>query len=205
MLWRRALVVATAARAFTTVPVAVEQRSRRHTNVARSNFVDDLTAVATDFLSKLAPAPAPYNASNVAPGHVHRCAVKAKNLSRAPGWTTNKPSVPGMGLGLDGCAGDFNNYRSAALQNTRDRGVSIITTDVYKALTGEGWPVQHGDLGENLFVAMPYATFAVGRRFLIGMTALVEITEAIVPCARRRPAATTNFESFRPGNHRRAS
>ena len=153
-------------------------------------------ATAQDLLSKLSPAPAAYNASNVKPGNIVRCGAKAQNQSRVKGWTTNKPSVPGFVISSTGCGNDFNNYRSAALQNTRDRGVSIITTDVYKALTGEGWPVQHGDLGENLFVDMPYATFAVGRRFLIGMTALVEITEAIVPCARRRPAATTNCESF---------
>ena len=48
----------------------------------------------------------------------------------------------------------------------------------------EGWPVRVGDLGENLFVdGMRYDVFAIGRRFLFGKTAILEITEPIAPCA----------------------
>ena len=173
----------TVAALTTTVPIPVDTRAPVRGGTRLYGVFDDVVATAEGLLSKFLPSPAPYNASQVRPGNVMRAAVKAQNLSRATGWTTTKPSVPGFGLGVDGCAGDYNNYRATQLKNTRDRAISIITSDVYGALRQEGWPVDQGDLGENLFVdGMAYGTFAVGRRFQLGATALVEITEAIVPC-----------------------
>ena len=107
-----------------------------------------------------------------------------RNASRAAGWTTAKPSVPGFAVAAGGCGEDFNHYRTTQLGGTPDRAVSILTTDVLAQLRAEGWPVGVGDLGENLFVdGMAYGTFAVGRRFAVGTAAIVEVTEAVAPCA----------------------
>ena len=128
--------------------------------------LDDLAATAQDLLSKLSPAPAAYNASNVKPGNIVRCGAKAQNQSRVKGWTTNKPSVPGFIISSTGCGNDYNFYRTK-MGGDNERAVSILTTDVLGALNGEGWPVRVGDLGENLFVdGMRYDVFAIGRGFI---------------------------------------
>ena len=197
MAMRALLVCATAASAFLgappqpvappAVPPAVssqacETSARRRTR--RGGALDDLAATAQDLLSKLSPAPAAYNASNVKPGNIVRCGAKAQNQSRVKGWTTNKPSVPGFLISSTGCGNDYNFYRTTKIRGDNERAVSILTTDVLGALNGEGWPVRVGDLGENLFVdGMRYDVFAIGRRFLFGKTAILEITEPIAPCA----------------------
>lgn len=160
---------------------ACETNARRRTRIRGA--LDDLAATAQDLLSKLSPAPAAYNASNVKPGNIVRCGAKAQNQSRVKGWTTNKPSVPGFVISSTGCGNDYNFYRTK-MGGDNERAVSILTTDVLGALNGEGWPVRVGDLGENLFVdGMRYDVFAIGRRFLFGKTAILEITEPIAPCA----------------------
>eukprot|EP00629_Pelagomonadales_sp_RCC1024_P012363 CAMPEP_0119297550 /NCGR_PEP_ID=MMETSP1329-20130426/51130_1 /TAXON_ID=114041 /ORGANISM="Genus nov. species nov., Strain RCC1024" /LENGTH=196 /DNA_ID=CAMNT_0007298491 /DNA_START=145 /DNA_END=732 /DNA_ORIENTATION=+ len=142
---------------------------------ARRNALDDFVATAAAFLEKLgAPAKQEWNASEwnasaVQPGVISRCAAKKQEFSRATGWTTNKPSLPGFLVGPSGCGDDYNNYRTKALNGTKDRAVSILTVDVLQSLRSEGWPVNEGDLGENIYVAgMPYRTFGVGRRFSLG-------------------------------------
>jgi len=169
------------------VPPAVsdsEASPRDRARTVRRNALDDLVATATSFLDQLAPAPAAYNASNIKPGQVVRCAAKPQNMSRAKGWTTRKPSVPGFLIGSTGCGYDYNHYRETVMRGENERAVSILTTDILGDLRAEGWPVGVGDLGENLFVDdMAYATFAIGRRFKIGATAVLEVTEPIAPCA----------------------
>merc|ERR1712025_1261884 len=124
---RALLVCATAASAFLgappqpvappAVPPAVSSRAcetsaRRRTR--RAGALDDLAATAQDLLSKLSPAPAAYNASNVKPGNIVRCGAKAQNQSRVKGWTTNKPSVPGFIISSTGCGNDYNHCALAA-------------------------------------------------------------------------------------------
>lgn len=150
----------------------------------KGNFLDGLVATAEAFAQRLAPAPAAYNASRVKPGDVVRCGAKRRNESRVEGWTTRKPSLGGFGVEVGGAAGDYNHYRSTTLKGTNDRALSLLTTDVLGALNAEGWPAEPGDLGENLLVSgLGNDALAVGRRFLIGESVLVEITEPIVPCA----------------------
>jgi len=127
MAMRALLVCATAASAFLgappqpvappAVPPAVssqacETSARRRTR--RGGALDDLAATAQDLLSKLSPAPAAYNASNVKPGNIVRCGAKAQNQSRVKGWTTNKPSVPGFVISSTGCGNDYNHCALAA-------------------------------------------------------------------------------------------
>ena len=222
MARRAALLIVATASAFLgappqpvvppAVPPAVGSRACEtdaRSRTRRAGALDDLAATAQDLLSKLSPAPAAYNASNVKPGNIVRCGAKAQNQSRVKGWTTNKPSVPGFVISSTGCGNDYNFYRTTKIRGDNERAVSILTTDVLGALNGEGWPVRVGDLGENLFVdGMRYDVFAIGRRdaalvdlstcgcrghdaftpsdagrFLFGKTAILEITEPIAPCA----------------------
>mmetsp|Transcript_9904 Transcript_9904/g.15485 ORF Transcript_9904/g.15485 Transcript_9904/m.15485 type:complete len:163 (-) Transcript_9904:334-822(-) len=115
---------------------------------------------------------------------VLRCAVKGppdpvESLARSP----SKPQVPGFMLSASGAKGDYNQFRTETLKGEPKRAISILTTDVLQALNSEGWPVQQGDMGENVVIGqVPYSFFAVGTRYMIG-SALVEISEAIQPCA----------------------
>ena len=127
---------------------------------------------------------AAFNATGgAAPGVVVRLAAKAKGDARARGWTTHKPAVETLAVGPDGAAGDYNHYRTTAMQSTPDRALSIITSDVLRQLKEqERWPLADGDLGINVLVAgVPYAAFVVGRRYLLGR-AVVQVTEPIQPC-----------------------
>lgn len=123
------------------------------------------------------------NSSMLGTGVVVRCAAKHQNRSRATGWTTSKPEVGGFAVTQAGAVGDYNHYRATVLKGTPDRALSILTTSVLQSLTREGWPVQRGDLGENVFVdQIDYSAFAVGRTFAFG-SAVVQVTEAIAPCS----------------------
>ena len=124
-----------------------------------------------------------FNASGAAlPGIVTRCAVKPQNQSRAKGWTTYKPPVPLLVVGVGGAGGDYNHYRTVGMKGTNDRALSIITQDVLESLEAAGWPLTDGDLGQNVLVTgFPYAAFVVGRRYLLGGI-MVQISEPIQPC-----------------------
>jgi hypothetical protein len=85
-----------------------------------------------------------------------------------------------------------------------------MTVDVLSALQAEGWPLEEGDLGENVLVSgLPYSFFRLGKQYVVGGATVrqpficsmigeiaapcfdtpfsrtaqqVEITEAIAPC-----------------------
>ena len=117
-------------------------------------------------------------------------------------YTTRKDSLPSVAITGEGVVGDYNHYRTKALQGTPDRAVSILTMDAMKYVDSL-YPgkSQHGDLGENLLLdGMEYHTIRVGDRFRIGGSidgkditsggvddnndgVLVVVTEPIEPCA----------------------
>lgn len=44
-----------------------------------------------------------------------------------------------------------------------------MTTDSIAALQSEGWPIEEGDLGENVLVSgLPYNFFRVGQKIVLG-------------------------------------
>jgi len=171
-------------RAAAFASCAVRGRTQNRRSQRPAGLMDGVVATAEALAARLQRGAAPaYNASRAPPGRVVRCGAKPANASRADGWTTAKPSVGAFLVDRGGVAGDHNHYRTAKLGGTPDRAVSLLTTDVLGALNGAGWPAAPGDLGENVLVAgAANAAFAVGRRFLLGATCVVEISEPIVPC-----------------------
>ena len=107
-----------------------------------------------------------------------------------------------------GLQGDYNHYRAVALQNTPDRAVSLWTQDCCEWLQQqEGYPVQPGDLGENMFLQGPdiaFDDFAPGVQLQLRggkdtTTAVVlEITEPVIPCANLCKLPYINDESKTP-------
>ncbi len=81
-----------------------------------------------------------------------------------------------------GFVGDYNKYRSESKGNSPDRAVLIMSEDILNQLRSEGWPVQNGDLGENITIAdIDYKSIKIGDKFRLGDVE-IQITEACRPC-----------------------
>jgi len=93
-----------------------------------------------------------------------------------------KPSVPTLRVGVTGAEGDFNRWRQEERDGDPGMALLLLPAETLAELGREGWPVQEGDLGENVTTrGIPYADFAPSRRFTIG-AATVEISKACDPC-----------------------
>jgi MOSC domain-containing protein YiiM len=83
-----------------------------------------------------------------------------------------------------GVADDYNDFRTKSKQSTPDQAVLIMTTDALKQLGTEGWPVQSGDIGENLTVdGIAYDSIEIGNKYGFGDVE-IQITEKCNPCER---------------------
>jgi len=140
-------------------------------------------------------------------GRVIRTAVRPYQLPEGslPSsryYTTRKESVPMIVATEAGALGDYNHYRSVALQSTVTRAISILTTDVnsyVRNLDGGYFATigyRDGDLGENILVdGVDFTYFQVGIQYRFSSSSssssvgnpttedvVVEITEKIEPC-----------------------
>src|SRR5262245_41575196 len=111
--------------------------------------------------------------------HVERLSVKPET----PGeYGLPKRAVPELVIDRHGAHGDYNNYRQRELAGDDDLALLLITRDLLDTLNREGWPVQAGDLGENVTLAeLPEAALAPGVRLSLGPVE-VEISKACDPC-----------------------
>ena len=93
-----------------------------------------------------------------------------------------KRAVPGLFVSVAGAAGDFNRYRAEKLDGDRDQALLLMTQDLLDTLRLEGWPVERGDLGENLTLGgVPESSLAPGVRLRLGQVEL-QISKACDPC-----------------------
>jgi hypothetical protein len=141
-------------------------------------------------------------------GHVIRTAVRPYQLPEGSSpssryYTTRKESLPMIVATEAGALGDYNHYRSVALQSTVNRAISILTTDVnsyVRNLDGGYFATigyRDGDLGENILVdGVDFTYFQVGMQYRFSSSSsssssvgiptsedvVVEITEKIEPC-----------------------
>ena len=80
---------------------------------------------------------------------------------------------------LDGVVGDYNVNRTAKGGNP-NRAVLLFPFETIQALRRQGWPVNPGDLGENITTAgIPHDSFAIGHHYRIGDRTILKISE---PC-----------------------
>jgi MOSC domain-containing protein YiiM len=111
-------------------------------------------------------------------------------------YTTQKVEQQRVNVTAEGIAGDYNHYRSVALDATADRAVSILTTDSMEILRAYKYPARNGDLGENILVSgVTFSFFEIGQTYRFcnsendspddddGSTVIVEITEPCIACA----------------------
>jgi MOSC domain-containing protein YiiM len=93
-----------------------------------------------------------------------------------------KPSVEEIRVGTAGVEGDFNRYRQEKLAGDPDSALLLIPIETVHDLNREGWPVSHGDLGENISTeGIPYAALSPGTSWQIG-SVTATVSRACDPC-----------------------
>jgi len=93
-----------------------------------------------------------------------------------------KQVAPALTLTPHGVEGDFNRWRTEKAGGDPDQAVLLLSDEILADLRAEGWPVQRGELGENLTVAeLPSDLFNPGVRLRIGEVVL-EVSKPCQPC-----------------------
>ncbi len=112
-------------------------------------------------------------------GHVYQINRK----SQVPGeHGLPKRPVAEAAIYRAGLEGDYNVYRHDVSHDDPAMAILIVPKETLEEFRREGWPVQPGDLGENITsVGVPYGAFRPGRRFRVG-GALLEISKPCTPC-----------------------
>lgn len=137
-------------------------------------------------------------------GKVIRCAARSYHQETSKPssnrYTTRKNEYPLLHVNPQGVTGDYNHYRTVALNSTHNRAISILTTDVMDILKAYNYEeVQNGDLGENILVeGLSYDYFKIGEQYELGKNLLVEITERIAPCANLCKLKFINQDDLSP-------
>jgi MOSC domain-containing protein YiiM len=93
-----------------------------------------------------------------------------------------KRAVTQLTITPDGVEGDFNRWRTEKANGDPDQAVLLLSEEILADLRREGWPVQPGELGENLTLAdVPNDALQPGARVRTGEV-LLEVTKPCDPC-----------------------
>jgi len=93
-----------------------------------------------------------------------------------------KLAVPQLTITREGVQGDFNRWRTEKANGDPDQAVLLLSQEILADLRAEGWPVQPGELGENLTLAeLPPGALRPGARVHVGAVVL-EVSKACDPC-----------------------
>jgi sulfite oxidase len=112
-------------------------------------------------------------------GRIVRLSLKPKE-GRSRGLP--KRPVPELVVTPDGVQGDFNRWRTEEAGGDLDQAVLLMSEEILAELRAEGWPVQAGDVGENLTVAgLRPDALRPGVRVHLGEVVL-EVSKACDPC-----------------------
>jgi len=112
-------------------------------------------------------------------GSIARLSIKPKVAGE---FGLPKGAVPQLQVSAVGAAGDYNRYRTTELAGDAEQALLLVTEELLAALNAEGWPVEPGDLGENLTLrGIPEARLGPGVRLEAG-SVVVEVSKPCVPC-----------------------
>ena len=93
-----------------------------------------------------------------------------------------KPAVGELIITTNGVEGDFNRWRTEKAEGDPDQAVLLLNEEILVDLRAEGWPVQPGDLGENVTLAdLSEDALEPGARVQLGEVVL-EVSKACDPC-----------------------
>lgn len=131
-------------------------------------------------------------------------------------YTTRKDErSDGIVVTQQGIAEDYNHYRTVALKGTRDRAVSLWTTDILEWLQQYSYykDIRLGDFGENVSIeGVNYTYFEVGEHYQFTSLednrdtnktkkkggVILEITERMEPCANLCKLPYINNPELKP-------
>src|SRR3990167_1470362 len=100
-----------------------------------------------------------------------------------------KGAIETLKITKEGCEGDYNRYRTEKKQSDPHKAVMILTKEIIEELNKEGWPIEPGDLGENITLeGIPYEDLQPKTQIKIDKV-LLEITQACTPCTNLRVLA----------------
>jgi MOSC domain-containing protein YiiM len=121
-----------------------------------------------------------------APPAVEMVRGRVRSLHRKPETGSEhglpKPRVPEFRIVRGGVAGDFNRYRHEVQHDEPNQAVLLMPVEMIRTLNVEGWPIDEGDVGENITTeGIPYRDFHPEDKFRVG-EAVVEVTKPCVPC-----------------------
>ncbi len=112
-------------------------------------------------------------------GRVHQINVKPETAGE---HGLPKKSVDSAVMRRAGLEGDFNRYRHEEQADDGDAALLLMPLETIRELNDEGWPIQPGDLGENLtLTGIPYATLGPGKTFTVG-EAEIQVSRRADPC-----------------------
>ena len=93
-----------------------------------------------------------------------------------------KRAVRHLTITLEGVQGDFNRWRTETAHGDPDQAVLLLNVEILADLRAEGWPVEAGDLGENLTLAgLPAHALQPGAQVHLGEV-MLEVSKACDPC-----------------------
>jgi len=113
-------------------------------------------------------------------GTIYRLNVKPEILGERG---LPKLAVESVEVRREGVVGDFNRLRHEKKGDNPDRALLLMTLEMIKQFNREGFPVEPGDLGENILTrGIPYVCYDVGKQYRIGEDVVIEISEPCIPC-----------------------
>lgn len=93
-----------------------------------------------------------------------------------------KRAVPQLTITPAGVDGDFNRWRTEEANGDPDQAVLLLSEEILTELRAEGWPVQPGQLGENVTLAdLPPDALDPGALVQVGEV-LLEVSKPCDPC-----------------------
>ena len=85
-------------------------------------------------------------------------------------------------VNFHGLEGDFNRFRRDVKNDDPNRAVMLLPLETIQQLNAEGWPVNPGDMGENITTeGIPYDDFVVGAQYRLGKV-IIQIAEPCTAC-----------------------
>jgi len=112
-------------------------------------------------------------------GRIYRINIKSNTPGQRglPKRSVESALVTRMGVGRD-----FNRHRHEKKGDDPDMALLLLSLETIQELNEEGWPIQPGDIGENITtVGIPYDSFTTGKKYRLG-AAEIQISQRCDPC-----------------------
>ena len=112
-------------------------------------------------------------------GRIYQINIKPETLGERG---LPKRPVNSVEVTFHGLDGDFNRYRQEKCNGRFDKAVLLMPLEMIAQLNNEGWPINPGDIGENIISqGIAYDNFSPNKRYRFGEVEIM-VTEPCIPC-----------------------